>query len=227
MIQRIGEALRCNKRAYERIRDYLCPGQTELEILKQVEMAYLEQAGEKIPYEYDLVSGKRSGEIGGYATEKAVEPGDCLIADLLPNFQGAWCDTTRTFFLGEPKDELKRAYAALLCALRQGEELLLPGVSGAEIFHKVDVSLCSSGFSGLPHHAGHVVGAKPLDDPDFLPECSQVLEEGMVVTLEPGIYFPENGMRIENNYLITKTGGKLLFSYPEEMDYFVIRRGAE
>lgn len=222
MLEQIKKALACNVRAYEKIKNCLQAGMTEIDVLKVIETAYQEEAGEPLHYIYDLVSGKRSAEISGLATEKVIEIGDCLIADLLPQYQGRWCDTTRTFFLSEPEQELKDAYAALLEALRCGETCLKPGVTGEEIFRKVDASLKSKGYQGLVHHAGHAVGKTEMDDPDFVLGCDQPVSEGMVVTLEPGIYLKNNGIRIENNYLITANGAKNLFPYPEEMEYFII-----
>ncbi|WP_077533303.1 M24 family metallopeptidase [Massiliimalia massiliensis] len=222
MLEQIKKALECNVRAYETIKGFVRAGVTELDVLKAIEAAYREQAGEPLHYIYDLVSGKRSAEISGPATEKVIETGDCLIADLLPQYQGRWCDTTRTFFVGEPEKELREAYAALLEALRCGEACLKPGVAGEEIFREVDSCLRSKGYQGLVHHAGHAVGLTEMDDPDFVLGCDQSISEGMVVTLEPGIYLENNGIRIENNYLITADGAQNLFPYPEEMEYFII-----
>lgn len=222
-MEQIKKALEYNANAYERIRAFLRVGATEQEVLQLIEDVYRQDTGEPLNYVYDLVSGKRSAEISGPATKKTIEKGDCLIADLLPQYQGSWCDTTRTFFMGEPTEEIKRAYAVLLEALRYGEDCLQPGVTGEELFKVVDDFLRSKGYQGLVHHAGHAVGKTEMDEPDFVLGCEQQICEGMVVTLEPGLYLENNGIRIENNYLITKTGANNLFPYPEEMDYFIIR----
>ena len=152
-----------------------------------------------------------------------IKQGECVIADLLPQVDGTWCDTTRTFFLGEPGEELRRAYAALLVALRRGEACLRPGVTGDAVFQAVDQCLREQGYPGLTHHAGHAVGPAPLVEPDFVVGCQPPIQEGMVVTLEPGLYFENNGMRIENNYRITAQGAENILRYTEEIEYFIIQ----
>lgn len=221
-MEHIEQALACNRAAYDAIRARLRPGVTELELLAAVEDAFARQAGQPLPYRYDLLSGRRAAAISGPATEKAVEAGECLIADLLPQYQGTWCDTTRTFFVGEPGQELRRAYAAVLQALRRGEACLRPGVTGEEVYREVDQCLRDLGYPGLVHHAGHAVGPAPLVQPDFVAGCQIPLEEGMVVTLEPGVYLEGNGIRVENNYLVTAQGARELLHYPEEIEHFVV-----
>ena len=223
-MEQIQKALECNRCAYERIRTTAAAGMTEQAVWEEILSAWEEAAGEPVrEHVYDLVSGERAAQIGGPATDRVLQKGDCLIADLLPKYRDGWCDTTRTFFIGEPDEEVRKAYGVLLEAIRVGEACLKPGVTGGEIFAAVDAFLKEKGYPGLPHHAGHAVGKTEQDDPDFLAGVDQPLCAGMVVTLEPGIYLEgKNGLRVENNYLITETGAENLFSYPEELEYFII-----
>lgn len=224
MLDRIRTALSWNIAAYDTIKRSLCPGMTEASLFRRIQETWREAAGASPPFAYDLLSGERCGEIGGEAGERVIRLGDCVIADLLVACGGGWCDTTRTFFVGEPSAQLREAYAALQAALRAGEARLGLGVRAGEIYDTVSSVLISSGFGELAHHAGHAVGQSQLDPPDFVRGCEEKLREGMVVTLEPGIYFSgRSGMRIENNYLITSGGCENLFGYPEEMEFFIIR----
>jgi Xaa-Pro aminopeptidase len=113
----------------------------------------------------------------------------------------------------------------LLCALENGKQLLIEGVT-AQAVHKAVMERISCKGLGhfFPHHAGHRIGQESLMKPDFIEGNTQTLEAGMYVTLEPGIYLPnEFGIRVENNYLITKTGCELLFDYPLNIDYFTLK----
>ena len=65
----------------------------------------------------------------------------------------------------------------------------------------------------------------PLIRPQFLPDSDGSLKSGMAVTLEPGVYVPKKfGIRIENNYLITESGFEKLFDYPDDIEYFTVKR---
>ncbi|MDD3212839.1 MAG: M24 family metallopeptidase, partial [Eubacteriales bacterium] len=71
---------------------------------------------------------------------------------------------------------------------------------------------------------GHGVGVKPFQSPVFNQNSGDQLQVGDIVTLEPGLYFPKRwGMRIENDFLVAETGAMLLFDYPLELEYFILR----
>jgi Xaa-Pro aminopeptidase len=219
----VKKALSLNAEAYEAVRTALREGITEQDLLAHIVDAYTRGAGHAVQYVYDLLSGERCGGISGTATDRVLKKGDCLIADLLPCYEGSWCDTTRTFFLGPPSGELRKTYEAVLEAVRQGEKLLRPGAVAGDIYRQVSDCLVRSGYPKLVHHAGHAVGSRELEEPDFTENAAGVLQPGMVVTLEPGVYREgRNGIRVENNYLITRDGYEPLFEYPEDINYFII-----
>lgn len=223
VLDKVKRALVYNEKAYDTIRGVLQAGMTEKQLLAEIEATYLRCAGQQINYIYDLVSGERSGAISGEATERQIQAGDCVIADLLPCCEGNWCDTTRTFFVGTPSETVCKAYQAVLQAIRRGEECLKAGAVAGDIYEAVNASLTEQGFGPLVHHAGHAVGDTEMDEPDFVQGATGRLATGMVVTLEPGIYFDgENGIRVENNYRITEDGFELLFQYPEDLEYFIV-----
>jgi Xaa-Pro aminopeptidase len=222
-LEDINRGLAMNAQAYDRIKSLARAGITELELLHSIEDIYAVSMGHPIEYIYDLISGPRSGDIAGSATERRLEPGDFIIVDLLPNVHGSWSDTTRTFFLGEPSPQWRSAYNAVISALHVGEACLRPGESAADIYETISASLQSQGFPPLCHHAGHAVGNTPQDSPDFVKNAEGILQQGMIVTLEPGIYSAHDaGIRVENNYLITAEGYDLLFTYPLDIQYFIV-----
>jgi Xaa-Pro aminopeptidase len=125
--------------------------------------------------------------------------------------------------MGPPSGELVKTYETVLGALREGEKTLRPGAVAGDIYKRVSDHLAAAGYSPLVHHAGHVVGDKELEEPDFTENAPGVLLAGMVVTLEPGVYREgQNGIRVENNYLITQDGYEPLFEYPEDINHFTI-----
>jgi len=222
-VNAIKEALRLNEHAYDAIKKNVCEGSSETDVYFYVARAFFQIAGVPLDFVHDIVSGERAKDIGGCASSRLLKQGDTLIADLLPKNKGYWCDTTRTFFIGKPSKEMMIAYSALEKALIEGERLLRPGISCLELYRSVLNSLEQEGFSGMmPHHAGHGIGVTSYERPYFLKCEYEQLKPGMVVTIEPGIYNSQFGMRIENNYLITCDGFEKLFNYPLDIDYFIL-----
>ncbi len=154
----------------------------------------------------DLISGERTAEIEGAPSDRIIKNGDVVLLDLQIKSQNEWSDLTRVYFMGGISEEQEEGYEKIKNALEVGESLLYPGMKASEIYKKVREAVNSS-FC-FDHHAGHRVGNDEIVvEPRFVPESEDELKEGMVVTLEPGIYFPGKfGIRLENNYLITKNG---------------------
>ncbi|MBR2453088.1 MAG: aminopeptidase P family protein [Clostridia bacterium] len=217
MTEQIKKILDLNRLAYDSVRQNFRIGMTEKDIknLIAANCKCDEFAG-------DFVAGIRSGAIEGDATDYVLKKGDCLILDLQFCLDGIWTDTTRTFFIGEPSQEQLLAYNAVLQAKSEAEKTLKNGTSAFDI-HGAMVSGFGEYQRYFPHHAGHRFGEQPFMQPQFLPENTNVLETGMTVTLEPGIYFENNfGIRVEDNYLITENGFLNLFNYTTKIEDFVL-----
>lgn len=221
------EKLELNRIAFEAIRDNARCEMTEEQVQKTIRDAWFQASRTEFPFSGDIVSGVRSADIEGPATDKPLQSGDALIVDLQPGFDGCYADTTRTFFFGEPTEEMKKAYAAALDALEQMQSVLRPGVSANRIYDVMQKTLAQYGYH-CPHHAGHAVGEEKFLQPQLVEQCDAKLKKGMLIALEPGVYVPGCfGIRIENNYRITEDGCEELFRYPLDMDYFIIRDGGK
>lgn len=212
-----------NVEAYNRIRREIHSGCTEAKLYEKVIDTYMANTDGKALYQGDFISGKRTCEIEGPATDKVIEKGDTIIVDALCSYHGVYCDTTRTFICGEPTEEQKKVYLLLCRLLEETKEMLRPGTIAGDIFRYVDGRLKEEGYEGLVHHAGHGLGHSWYEEPYFIAESETVLEEDMLVALEPGLYLPDKfGMRIENNYRVTKDGGVNVFEYTTRLEDFII-----
>ena len=213
-----------NVKAYDRIRKEIHSGCTEKELYEKVVDTYLSRTDGKATYTGDYISGLRTCDIEGPASDKVIERGDTIIVDALCEVDGVHCDTTRSFFCGGPNEEQKKAYFTLCKLLEEGKELLRPGTVAGDIYRYVDRRLKEEGYeSGLVHHAGHGLGDSWCEDPHFIAESETVLEENMLVALEPGIYIAGKfGLRVENNYRVTKDGGVDVFGYTTRLEDFII-----
>ena len=145
-----------------------------------------------------------TGEIGGDPTDLVLKEGDAFILDLSVRYDDAWSDTCRTFFLGEPSDEQKKAYQTVLDAQDIGQKLVRTGVKASDVKTCVEAFMVSRGFGGMmPHHVGHAIGDEPYMKPAFEEGCDINVADGEIFTLEPGLYKEGSwGMRVENNYII-------------------------
>lgn len=171
----------------------------------------------------DIVSGERSANIEGAATDRVIKDGDALIMDIQFYDGQMWSDITRTYFFGSPSNRMTNFYAKTEKALKEAEQLLKKGTTCSEIYNFLQKTMDSE--YSFKHHAGHLIGDKPLLKPQFLPESHECLIAGMAVTLEPGVYVPnEFGIRIENNYWITDNGFEKLFDYTQNIEDFIIAR---
>ena len=141
--------------------------------------------------------------------------GDAALFDFGSRF-GRYCsDLTRTIFLGEPVEKLKRAYEIVLNAQEAGIERIRPGAKASEVDAAARELIDSTEFKGLFIHSfGHGIGMDVHQNIHVSPRSEHVLEEGNVISAEPGIYIPGvGGIRIEDTILVTKDGCRRLTSY--------------
>ena len=225
MVDGVGRALEANRAAYDALRERLRAGMTEKDAYGIVAEAVDRVCGAE-PHEFigDFVGGARSGSIEGPATDYAFKVGDAFILDLSVRRGEVWSDTCRTFFFGEPSERQRDAYETVLACQRLGEGIVRAGVCCEDVKKEVEAFLVARGLGGkMPHHVGHMVGPKPYMKPAFEIGDRSRLDDGVVCTLEPGLYFEGDfGIRVENDYLVGADGLTNLFDYPCEMEFFVL-----
>ncbi len=146
-----------------------------------------------------------------------------MIVDALCAHDGAFCDTTRTYFCGEPTREQIRCYE-LLCTLhKEIKPMLKPGTVAGDIYRYVNHRLEEEGYGSLVHHGGHGLGYSWYEAPFLIGPCDAVLKEDMLIAVEPGVYIPgQFGMRLENNYRVTSCGGVDVFDYKQNIEDFIL-----
>lgn len=203
--------------AYRTVKHTIAEGRTELDAYTAGETALVKEVGGPTFFAGDFASGERSVGIGGWPTSRVLKAGDLFIFDLWTTTAGYWADTCRTFVVGgNPTAEQTRLHDAVLKAIDSGERLLRPGTNARDVYQAMWEAFEAQGLSDrFPHHGGHGIGLYAHEPPFFIPASDEVLEEGMVCTLEPGVYIPGiGGVRSEDNYLITATGFENLTPYP-------------
>jgi Xaa-Pro aminopeptidase len=144
---------------------------------------------------------------------------DLVLCDLVPRVHGFWGDSCATWVAGgAPPVGAAELHAAASAALAAALERLTPGTVAAEVDAAARVVLSAAGLE-CPHHIGHGVGFRSHEEPRIVPGGVTVLEEGMVVALEPGAYLEpaEVGVRVEVVTVLTGDGPRVLSKHPLEL----------
>jgi Xaa-Pro aminopeptidase len=199
----------------------LRPGMTELDAYRLVERVAGETAGCQVLIYGDFVSGPRCEKGGGPPSSRKILSGDLVLLDFSVVIDGYRGDFCNTFVCGgAPTARQRELCEACFAAMRVGEEMLRAGVPCRAVHAAVRDKLAERNLAEyFPHHAGHGVGLGHPEAPFIVPESSETLAAGDVVTLEPGVYLPGiAGMRYERNYLVTETGYELLSDHPISID---------
>ena len=196
------------------------PGIAEAEVAAAAESAIYRQIGRDGIFHsrgWAMVqSGPNSADAGRFnrSTGRRLENGDLVLIELATCVNGYWSDLTRTASVGSPKAAVAEILDLAKDAQQAAVDGIRPGVSADHIDALARDKIAAQGFSAFfTHHTGHHVGFR-YHDPGFviLPGESALLEPGMVITIEPGVYVPERGggARIEDNVLVTPSGHEVL-----------------
>jgi Xaa-Pro aminopeptidase len=210
-LHRIGRSFELSLVAQSAVEAGARPGAAEIELYSAAQSAAQVEAGEAVDFGSDMLVGARTAEVCGPVAvpgRQRAEQGDVIVADIALRYQGYWGDTARTFIVGD-NDEAAEVRASISEVLDDAAEHLRPGVRGCDVFARIasEIARRHPG-STFPHHGGHGLGVTGFEDPHLIPADTTVLEEGMVVAVEPGAYFAGRfGVREENNYVVTADGG--------------------
>lgn len=205
--------------AFVHILDVIRPGMSELEVSNELEFFMRRQGATSSSFDIIVASGVRSALPHGVASEKLLEKGDFITLDFGAYYNGYVSDITRTVALGEPADKLKEIYQIVLEAQLRGIAGIKPGITGKEADALTREYITEQGYGDyFGHSTGHGIGLEVHEEPGLSMRSSTILEPGMVVTVEPGIYIAGlGGVRIEDDILITKDGNELLTHSPKEL----------
>jgi len=206
--------------AYSVARSASKPGESEVDVYATVLGEVARKVGSYQFLAGDFASGERSLKVGGPPTRREMKKGETIIVDLWLTTRGYWSDTCRTFVIGgKPSERQLKLLELLKKAMLAGEEKLRPGEKAADVYKAVFSVIAAAGLGDMfPHHAGHGIGLDDWESPFLIPASNEILERGMVCTLEPGAYVPGvGGIRIEHNYLIEDRSPTRLTKYPLDL----------
>ena len=196
------------------------PGQSELQISGEL-MVQLFRAGSEaeLPFAPIVSTGPNTANPHASPTNRTLQEGELLLIDWGASFAGTFSDITRTFFCGEPNDEMKRI-ASLVekanSAARMGGRRGMPAGQVDQLARDV---ITEAGYGDyFTHRTGHGLGMEAHEPPYIYQGNPLILEPGMVFTIEPGIYLPgKYGVRIEDDVVVEEEGLRSLTDLPREV----------
>ncbi|MEI0528995.1 Xaa-Pro peptidase family protein [Brachyspira intermedia] len=220
-IKKMIKASEINDKSMKDIIDFVRVGMKELDVLEELKLIY-----------------KRNGTDGGFSftpiiafAENAANPhystgntviGDngCLVIDMGCMHDGYCSDMTRTIFFGEPNDEAKKIYNIVKTANERAIDKVKEGLKFSDIDNEARSYITENGYGEyFTHRTGHCIGMDVHEYGDVSSVHHALLKEGMIFSIEPGIYCADKntGVRIEDLILVTKDGHKNLNSFTKEM----------
>ncbi|MBI3969405.1 MAG: aminopeptidase P family protein [Chloroflexi bacterium] len=154
-------------------------------------------------------------------TDRAFRPGDCVQLDIGCIVEGYVSDTNRTVVVGTATDEQRELLRVGQTMLERGLAAIRPGARAADVWRACFEVAEGAGMADrvtIPF-AGHGLGLGLHEEPYVWPESDTILEAGMVIALEPGVYAPGiGGSRPEDTVVVTASGSELLTHYPRDFD---------
>lgn len=216
-VQAIRDAQDLADRVFGEVRPMIRAGVRELDVALELELG-LRRAGAEVGFDVIVASGPRGAMPHGVASERVIGDGELVTVDFGARLRGYHSDMTRTVAAGTPGEEMRRVYNAVLEAEEAAVAAVRPGARAADLDALAREILERHGLGeAFAHSLGHGVGLNIHEGPGLRNGSEDVLEPGMVVTVEPGAYLPGvGGVRIEDLVLVTEGGSEVLSRTPKE-----------
>jgi Xaa-Pro aminopeptidase len=200
-IEALQAAVTLGDQAFEDVAARIEPGWTEKQVAWEIEKYVREHGGEGLSFETIVGAGPWGALPHAHPRDHVIQKGEGVVIDMgVKLASGYVSDLTRTIFIGKPDAEFRKVYDIVLGAQLTAEELVRPGMTGSEAHMLAHRFIEEAGYGDkFGHGLGHGVGLQVHEPPRVGPNSQDVLEDGMVFTVEPGIYIPGwGGVRIED-----------------------------
>jgi Xaa-Pro aminopeptidase len=193
------------------VKEAAAPGRREIDVVGEALAAAWAQVGRRFPILIQLKTGESTAVRGQWhAGTRVIEDGDVVCTDTAPWLDGLWADSCNGIAVGAPTSRHEEVFAVVNAALRAGIAAVRPGVEAAAVDAACREVVRAAGFD-YPHHTGHGIGYVRAEAPRITPTSADVLEEGNVIALEPGVYIEGwGGFRNEHVLVVRRSGSELL-----------------
>ena len=216
-IKKIEASQQITDAAFQYILPKIHPGVTEKEIALDIEFFMRRQGAQGVAFDLIVVSGTNGSQCHGVPSDKKISAGELVTMDIGALLDGYHSDMTRTVAVGSVTEEQKAVYYTVLNAQNAAIAAVHAGVSCGEVDRAARAIIESKYPGTFGHSTGHSVGLEIHEWPNFAPGQETVAEEGMVITVEPGIYLEGRfGVRIEDMIVVEKNGCRDLTHSPKD-----------
>ncbi|WP_027415131.1 M24 family metallopeptidase [Aneurinibacillus terranovensis] len=195
------------------------PGMKEMDLVKEIKRLFHEKGVEQMSFNPIIGSGANGAIPHHQSDDTVILNGDMVVIDM-GGIKDHYCsDMTRTIVMGEPTEEMAKVYEVVRRAQDEAVQAIRPGVSLKHIDRVARNIISEAGYGEFfTHRTGHGLGIEVHEEPYLTSNNEQLLEEGMVVSVEPGIYLSGKfGVRIEDIVVVTADGAERLNHYPREL----------
>lgn len=207
-IDKIIKAQRIAEAAFEDVLNFIRPGVTEREIGLRLDYYMLSHGAEALSFDTIALTGANTSLPHGVPGETVVENGMFVLMDYGAMYEGYHSDMTRTVCVGKPTEKMELVYNTVLKAQLDALDAIKAGVIGKDIDKIARDVITNAGYGDkFGHSLGHGVGVEIHEAPNAAPSSEHIFKENMIVTVEPGIYLPDEfGVRIEDFVVIKENG---------------------
>lgn len=218
-VDALAETARIASEAFLGILEQVKPGAVERELALALEIKMKKAGADDKSFDFIVASGPRGALPHGRASEKALQQGELVTFDFGALKNGYHSDETVTVALGKPDQKQREVYQAVKDAHDFALEAVRPGVNVKDLDSIARDHIAAKGYGDyFGHGLGHGVGLEVHEKPVVSYRGEGVVEEGMVFTIEPGIYIPGwGGVRIEDTVSVTSDGYRILTRVPKEL----------
>ncbi|MGI0055356.1 MAG: M24 family metallopeptidase [Thermoplasmata archaeon] len=217
-IERLTRAAEIGSKVAREIPGLLQEGLVERSLATEMNYRMMHHGADGPSFSTIVGFGPNSAEPHYFAGDRKLKSGDSMVCDFGAYYARYASDITRSFHFGKRDDELMRVHETVGAAQQAALDVIRPGAPSKEVHlaaqHVIDASPWKGRFT---HGLGHSIGLRVHDGWGMNERSEDTLEEGMVITVEPGIYLPgHGGVRIEDDVLVTRTGYQFLTTAPRE-----------
>jgi len=216
-VELLDRAAALNAECFEEIVAEIRPGACERDIALALEFALKRRGAEEKAFDFIIASGTRGALPHGVASSKTITAGELVTVDFGCRVDGYHSDETVTLAVGEVSARQREIFDVVLEAHDRAMDRVRPGIALKDIDAAAREFIAERGFGDyFGHGTGHGLGLEIHEFPTVSPRAEEEAKEGMVFTIEPGIYIPEvGGVRIEDSILVTADGCRRLTRIPK------------
>ncbi len=216
-VDAIARACALTDACFAHLVEFVRVGMTEREVAWELESWFRENGAEGLAFDTIVLAGPRAAMPHGRPSDATVDVGNVLLIDFGCSVDGYRSDMTRTLFVGDVPDDIRRYHDAVREAQQAAIDGIAVGVNGQELDAIARRRIEAEGVEPYGHGLGHGIGLETHEPPRLRRSEAYALEAGMVFSVEPGIYLPGvTGIRIEDIVALEASGPRLLTSSPRE-----------